>query len=160
LPLTKGGKNLEIVDDMITELVARNRSDLLGLGHFCAGLVFTDEISKQWLKERFSKVLDIIQESWVYQETLQKGREEGLEQGRQQGIEQGIEQGRQQGIQAVQQTAISIVARRFPQLEQLARAIIATISDLNQLQVLTIELSTASSQEHAKELLLSLVSAA
>lgn len=77
LPLTKGGKNLEIVDDMINELIARNRSDFLGLGHFCAGLVFTDETSKQWLKERFNKVLEIIQESWTYQETLQKGREEG-----------------------------------------------------------------------------------
>ncbi len=29
LPLTKGGRNLETVDDMINELVARNRSDLL-----------------------------------------------------------------------------------------------------------------------------------
>ena len=47
-----------------------------------------------------------------------------------------------------------------PQLKLLARAIITTISDLNQLQMLTIELSIASSQERAKELLLSLVSAA
>ncbi len=144
LPLTKGGKNLEIVDEMITELLARNRSDLLGLGHFCAGLVFTDEVSKQWLKERFDKVLEIIQESWTYQETLQKG----------------IEKGRKEGIQVAQQTAIGIVAKRFPQLELLAKALITTISDLNQLQMLTIELSIASSQEHAKELLLSLVSAA
>jgi predicted transposase YdaD len=144
LPLTKGGNNLAIVDEMINELLARNRSDLLGLGHFCAGLVFTDEVSKQWLKERFGKVQEIIQESWVYQETLQKG----------------IAEGRKEGIQVAQQTAISIVARRFPQLELLAKAIITTISDLHQLQMLTIELSITSSQEHAKELLLSLVSAA
>jgi hypothetical protein len=51
-------------------------------------------------------------------------------------------------------------AKRFPQLELLAKALITTISDLNQLQMLTIELSIASSQEHAKELLLSLASAA
>jgi hypothetical protein len=148
LPLTKGGNTLEIVDDMINELLARNRSDLLGLGHFCAGLVFTDEMSKQWLKERFDKVLEIIQESWTYQETLQKG------------IEKGLKEGLQQGIQTAQQTAIDIVAKRFPQLELLAKALITTISDLNQLQMLTIELSIASSQEHAKELLLSLASAA
>ncbi len=148
LPLTKGGNNLAIVDDMINELIARNRSDLLGLGHFCAGLVFTDEMSKQWLKERFDKVLEIIQESWTYQETLQKG------------IEKGRKEGLQQGIQTAQQTAIGIVAKRFPQLELLAKALITMISDLNQLQMLTIELSIASSQEHAKELLLSLVSAA
>ena len=148
LPLTKGGNTLEIVDEMIHELLARNRSDLLGLGHFCAGLVFTDEMSKQWLKERFDKVLEIIQESWTYQETLQKG------------IEKGLKEGLQQGIQTAQQTAIGIVAKRFPRLELLAKALITTISDLNQLQMLTIELSIASSQEHAKELLLSLVSAA
>ena len=129
---------------MINELIARNRSDLLGLGHFCAGLVFTDETSKQWLKERFNKVLEIIQESWTYQETLQKGREEGRE------------EGRRQGLQTTQQIAISIVARRFPELELLARAIISMISDLNQLQTLAVELSVASNQEDAKRLLFSL----
>jgi predicted transposase YdaD len=143
LPLTKGGKNFETVDDMINELVARNRPDLLGLGQICAGLVFKDEISRQWLKERFDKVLDIIQESWVYQDTLQKGREEG----------------RQQGIQTAQQTAIGIATRRFPELELLAMAIITMISDLNQLQTLTIELSVASSQEDARRLLFSFGSA-
>jgi predicted transposase YdaD len=153
LPLTKGGKNLEIVDDMINELLARNRSDLLGLGHFCAGLVFTDEVSKQWLKGRFAKVLEIIQESWVYQETLQKGIEQGIEKGR----EEGLEEGRLQGLQ---QAAISIVTARFPELEQLAKLIIASISDLKRLEVLVIELSTSSSREHTKELLLSLVSPA
>jgi len=180
LPLTKGGQNLETVDEMISELVARNRSDLLGLGQFCAGLVFTDEISKQWLQERFDKMLDIFEESWTYQQTLQKGlvqglekglvqgreqgreegREQGREEGREQGREQGREEGRQQGIQTAQQIAISIVAKRFPELELLAKAIITTISDLNQLQMLTIELSIVSSQEHAKDFLLSLVSAA
>jgi predicted transposase YdaD len=127
---------------MITELVARNRPDLLELGHLCAGLVFDNEAGRRWLKERFRKVQEIIEESWVYQETLQKGCEEG----------------RQQGLQTAQQTAIRIVAARFPELEQLAREAIETVSDLKQLQTLTIELSVASSQEQAKELLLSLVS--
>src|SRR5260370_39783065 len=153
LPLTRGGKNLETVNDMITELVARNRPDLLELlGHLCAGLVFDNETGRRWLKERFRKVQEIIEESWVYQETLQKGREEGLEKGR--------EEGRQQGLQTAQQGAIGIVAARFPELEQFAREIIKTVSDLNQLQMLIVELSVASSQEQAKELLLSLVSAA
>lgn len=139
LPLTKGGQNLETVDDMITELVARNRSDLLELGHLCAGLVFDDEISRQWLKERFSKVQEIIKESWVYQETIEQGREEGRQ-------------------QAFQQAAISVVRARFPELEQFAIDIIETVSDLHRLQTLIVELSGASSQEHAKELLLSLIS--
>ena len=101
-----------------------------------------NEAGRRWLKERFRKVQEIIEESLVYQETLQKGREEG----------------RQQGLQTAQQTAIRIVAARFPELEQLAREAIETVSDLKQLQTLTIELSVTSSQEQAKELLLSLVS--
>ena len=141
LPLTKGGKNRETVEDMITELVARNRSDLLTLGYSFAGLVLTEEIHKQWLKERFSKVQDILEESWVYQETIEKGREEGRQ-------------------QAFQQAAISIVRARFPELEQLATEIIETVSDPNRLQTLIVELSGALSQERAKELLLLLVSAA
>ena len=100
---------------------------------------------------------DILEGSWVYQEmiakSLEKGRQEGLEEGRQEGLEKGRQQ-------ALQQAAISIVAARFPALEQLAKAIIATLNDQNRLQVLIVELSTSSSQEHTKQLLLSLVSAA
>jgi predicted transposase YdaD len=128
-----------------TELVARNRSDLLELGQFCAGLVFKDEFGKQWLEERFKNVQEIIESSWVYQETLEKGRKEGHKEG---------------GQQALQATANRIVAARFPALEQLAKEIIETIKDLDQLQMLVVELSIASSQEHAKQLLLSHVSGA
>ena len=156
----RGGwsKNLETVDDMINELVAKNRPDLLGLGQICAGLIFTDETSKQWLKERFNKVLDILQDSWVYQETLQKGIEQGIEKGREQGLEEGLEKGLSQGrLQGLQQAAISIVATRFPGLERLARLVITTISDLKRLEVLIIELSVATSREDVKQLLLSLI---
>jgi len=86
-------------------------------------------------------VQEIIEGSWVYQETIEKGREEGRQ-------------------QALQQAAIGIVAARFPEIEQLAREIIETISDPNRLQTLIVELSGVSSQEYAKELLLSLISAA
>jgi predicted transposase YdaD len=157
LPLTQAGKSLDTVEDMINELQARNRPDLLTLGYNFAGLVFTDEVDQQWLKERFHKMQDIMEGSWVYQEMTAKSREEGREEGLEKGREEGLEKGRQQ---ALQQAAISIVAARFPALEQLTRAIIATISDPNQLQVLIVELSTSSSQEQTKQLLLSLVSAA
>jgi hypothetical protein len=43
LPLTKGGNTPQAVEEMISELVARDRSDLLELGLFCAGLVLKDE---------------------------------------------------------------------------------------------------------------------
>ncbi len=100
-------------------------------------------------------------ESSVTELLKQVGLEEGLEQVRERACAQGREEGRQQGaLQTAQQIAISIVTARFPALEQLAKAIIATISDPSRLEVLIVELSTASSQEQTKQLLLSLVSAA
>ena len=107
---------------------------------------------------------DSDNESSVIELLKQVGLEEGLEQvcerARAQGREEGRRQGIQQGIQAAQQIAISIVAKRFPLLELLAKATITTISDLNQLQMLTVELSVAPSQEPARDFLLSLVSSA
>ena len=101
----------------------------------CRNSIFKDEFDKQWLEERFKNVQEIIESSWVYQETLEKG----------------IEKGRK----ALQATACRIVAARFPELEQLAKEIVETIKDLDQLQMLVVELSIVSSQEHAKQLLLS-----
>ena len=132
---------------MARELAGRGRSDLLELGLFCAGLVLKEEIHKHWFREGFRDMQSIIEDSWVYQEVIEKGIEKGLVQGRQQGA-----------LQTARQAAISIVAARFPELEQLARDVITTIGDLNRLQMLIVELSTVSSQERAKELLRSLVS--
>ncbi len=53
-----------------------------------------------------------------------------------------------------------MVAMRFSGLEQLAKALIATVSDLKRLEVLVIDLSAATSREEAQQRLLSLVSAA
>jgi len=147
LPLTKGGNTPQVVEEMVRKLVARGRSDLVELGLFCAGLVLKDEIHKRWFRERFGDgdMQSIIEDSWVYQGVIGKGREEGREEGRQQGF---------------QQAAISIVKARFPELEQFASKIIETITDLNRLQVLIVELSTVSSQEDAREILRSLVSGA
>jgi hypothetical protein len=141
LPLTKGGNTPQVVEEMASELAARDRSDLLDLGLFCAGLVLKKKIDKQWLRERFRDMQSIIEDSWVYQEVIEKG----------------LQQGRQQ---AFQQAAISVLKARFPELEQFATDIIETINDPQQLQMLIFELSIAPSQERAKELLLSLTSSA
>ncbi|HEY4032627.1 MAG TPA: hypothetical protein VGL94_01520 [Ktedonobacteraceae bacterium] len=132
------------VDDVINALAARSRPDLLMLGFYFASLVFTDEEDKQWLRERLSEVQEIVEGSCLYQLNIQKGFEEGLEKGREQGL--------------LQQTAIRIVAARFPELEQFATPIIKQITDLKQVEKLSIELSIASSQERAKDFLLSPVS--
>src|SRR5882762_6876767 len=76
LPLTQAGKSRETVEEMIRELQARSRPDLLTLGYNFAGLVFTDEMDQQWLKERFHNMQEILEGSWVYQEMTAKSREE------------------------------------------------------------------------------------
>jgi predicted transposase YdaD len=69
------------------------------------------------------------------------------------------QEGRQEGaLQTAQQIAIRLVANRFPELEKFAKIVIAAVSDVERLQMLVIELSIASSQEHARELLFTLAS--
>ena len=139
LPLTKRGNTPQVVEEMASELAARSRSDLLELGLFCAGLVLKDEIDKRWLKERFHDMQSIIEDSWLYQEVIEKG------------LQQGIQQG-------IQRAAMGIVRARFPELEQFAGQIVEKINDADRLQMLTIKLSIVPSQERAKELLLSFTS--
>jgi len=128
------------VDNIIDALAAGHRPDLLMLGFYFASFAFTDEEDKQWLRARFSEAHETIEKSYLYRANIQKGFEEG----------------RQQGL--LQQAAIRIVAACFPELEQLATKIIKRVTDLKQLNKLIIELSTASSQERAKDFLLSHVS--
>jgi hypothetical protein len=60
LPLTQGEKNREIVEEMIAELKARDRADLLPYGLAFAGLVLKEIADIQWLQERFSAVRNPI----------------------------------------------------------------------------------------------------
>jgi hypothetical protein len=160
LPLTKGGNNPQVVEEMARELTAKGRSDLLELGLFCAGLVLKDAIDKHWLRERFRNMQSIIEDSWLYQEVIEKGLEKGLQQGLEKGLQQGLEKGLQQGRQqALREATISILKKRFPELEQFAGEVIEKINDADRLQMLIVELSIAPSQERAKELLLSFTSA-
>ena len=83
LPLTQGGKNRAVVEETIARLQATGHQDLLPLSYALAALVFTKSEDKLWLKERFEKMHDILEESWAYQEMIGKGLLQGLQQGRQ-----------------------------------------------------------------------------
>lgn len=148
LPLTQGGKNREVVEETIARLQATGHQDLLPLSYAFAALVLTETADKLWLKERFEKMHDILEESWAYQEMVQKGLL--------QGIEQGIEQGIGKGVLAMQQTAINVVIRSFADLEELARTKIAAINNLERLQQLILDLAISHTQEQMKQVLLSL----
>ena len=141
LPLTQGGKSREVVEETIVQLQATGHQDLLPLSYAFAALAFTKAADKLWLKERFDKMHDILEESWAYQEIMGKGREEGHKEGHQQGY---------------QQAAIDVVVARFPDLETLAKTKITAIDDMQRLQHLIIDLSISSTREQMEQVLLSL----
>ena len=142
----------EVVEDMFARLHGERNRHLATMGFLFAGLAFRRSRRKsdqEWLERRFSHMHDILRESPVYQWILDEGREEGREEGIQQGREEGIQQGMQQAV-------INMVVARFPKLEPLARARITTVSNLERLQHLIIDLSIAHSQEEMERVLLSL----
>src|SRR5216110_204438 len=78
LPLTKGGQNRETVNRMIDKMMQAGEEDMLWVAKAIAGLILKSAEDKQWLEERFTPMLDeILQESWVYQETVAKGMKAG-----------------------------------------------------------------------------------
>jgi hypothetical protein len=86
-------------------------------------------------------MLDIIEDSWLYQEVTEKTLQKGIQQG-------------------IQRATLRIITRRFPELEAFAREIIEKISDTNQLELLTSELSIAPDQGRVQEPLCSFASGA
>ena len=122
-----------MVTAMIDGLRQANKEDILALGYSIAGLVYTTETDKEWLQRRFIMFEDFLEESWAYQEIVQKGIDKGLELGKKQGLEQGLEQGIEKGLEqgieigkkqalnALLPTLVSVVEARFPELTELAR---------------------------------------
>ncbi len=119
LPLTQGAKEArdKIVNDMIAGLQAAGKEDILALGYAFAGRVYKTKDDQKWLKRRFAMFEDFLEESWSYQEMVQKGLDKGIEIGKKQGIEQGIER----ALNALRPTLMSVVEARFPELTALAQ---------------------------------------
>ncbi|HLI68788.1 MAG TPA: hypothetical protein VKV19_03425 [Ktedonobacteraceae bacterium] len=89
---------------------------------------------------------DVLKDSWVYQEWVEKGREEGLEKGR----EEGLEKGRQAQREAIEE----IVKLHFPALATLAAKQVSRMADLNALRVLLVSIASARDEEVARRLLM------
>ena len=151
LPLTKGGKRREVVEDMIESLQQAGKSDLLPLGYAFSALLFKKKDEQQWLQERFMAMEDILEESWAYQEMVQKGLAKGLEQGLKQGLEQGLEQGKQQGLE---QIVVRFAELHFPDLVPLAKQQAAQATNSQQLQEMLNKLFVAHTDNEAKAILL------
>jgi hypothetical protein len=116
---------------------------------------------QKWFCRRmsFHKIHDILRDMPMYQEILQRGRDEGLVRGRQEGHKEGriegLQVGRREGqFKAQRQAIISIVQERFPKLELLVKKQIAMNSDADRLNQLIVQLCVARNERAATLLLL------
>ncbi len=134
--LTKGGKKPKIVKTMIDRLAERKAFDLLMMAQVLGGLVFEEESEQEAFKRRFRMFQNVLQESWVYQEILEKGREEE----------------RQRQLQ----TLMSFLQTRFPEVMTLAEQQTKSIKEPEVLQTVITKMFTAQTVEDAKQILLDL----
>ncbi len=173
LPLTREGEQRETVEEMISSLQAAGKDDLLPIGLTLAALIFKADADKRWLRERYKHMFDLLEDSWFYQEIMQKGLDEGLQKGMQQGIQQGMQQGIQQGMQQGIQQGIQmgrdegflqglrpalmhIIERLFPELTALAQQQLMLITNPAILQEVSDRLLTAQTTEEARQILLNI----
>jgi hypothetical protein len=135
LPLTKNGQNRETVERMLRDMeLAGASKEVYSMGEMVATLVLTSEQDKEWLKARFRPMLNIFEESWLYQEILQKGKQQGQEQTQGQDI-------------------LLFVELHFPLLLAQAKQVIERGMSLQQLQALLRDLYRANTIGEAKEAL-------
>jgi hypothetical protein len=138
LPLTKGGKEPEVVKTMVDRLGEVREFDLLAVAHLLGGLVFKGT-EREAFRKRFSMFQDILEESWVYQEI----------------IEQGLEKGRAEGsVQGQRQALMDFLQTRFPELLVLATQQTNSIKNAEVLRTLSTKLFAAQTAEEARQILL------
>ncbi len=138
LPLTDGGTEPEVMQEMVTTLTVAREVELLALAYTLGGLVPGNEAYDAWFKRSFAMLEDILEESWTYQEIIRKGREEE----------------RQQRVQEQRETLLSFVQVRFPELIPIAKQLVTAINDPETLHNLTIRLFAVQTVEEAKQVLM------
>ncbi len=143
LPLTQGAKEArdKIVNDMIEGLRAAGKEDILALGYAFAGRVYKTKDDQKWLKRRFAMFEDFLEESWSYQEMVQKG------------IDKGIEIGE---LKALRPTLVRVVKVRFPELAALAQQQAERFTMPELLNDVIDKLLTAQTAERAQQILMQL----
>ncbi len=133
LPLTKDGKRHEVVEEMVTKIVEAQQPALLRYAQMFSSLVFKDKDDKAWLERRFAMYKDILEDSWVYQETKLEGK-----------------------LDALHKTTINLVQAHFPEALEVVKRQIDGIKDENVLQNLIVQISFAKNTEDILQILLDL----
>jgi hypothetical protein len=147
LPLTKGGKEPEVVKTMVDRLGEAREFDLLAIAHLLGGLVFKKGPEREAFRRRFSMFQDILEESWVYQEIVEQGIEKGRKEGKEIGREEGTVQERRQALMDFLQT-------RFPEVLVVAAQQTNSINNPEVLRTLSTKLFAAQTAEEARLILL------
>ena len=140
VPLAKDGKRHEVVEEMITELATARQYELLSQAKTIAGLVFKEGAEREWLERRFAVYKDIIEESWVYQQNIQKG----------------VEKERQEELQRQRQALLAIVQGRFPEIIDFTKKQTNALEDPELLQNLIVQMSLAQTVQEALQALITL----
>jgi predicted transposase YdaD len=138
--LTDGGKQPDVVKEMIDRLASSEEYDLLAISEVVGGLVFKKGSELDWFKRRFSMFQDILRESPIYQELVEQGREEE----------------RQQELQRQRQTLMGFVQRHFPEISALAKLQVDSVTDPEFLQTVILKLLDCQTIEEARQLLLNI----
>ena len=138
-PLTRSDSPQELLVQVAAEVELIQdpavRREILACTAVMAGLLHKPNLIRQLFRE------DIMQESVIYQEILEKGEQRGLQRGLQQGLQQGIEQGQKQ--QALLQT-LRLLRRRVgevtPSTEERIRCL--SLSKLEELAEALLDFSS------------------
>jgi len=136
IPLTKDGKQHEVTERMIDKIVAE-QPGLLQWAKIFAGLVFKDEIDREWLERKFAVHDSIINESWVIQEAIQKGKIEGQREG-------------------LSSAILKVIEVRFPEIVDLTKKPIKAIADMESLENLLLTVSGAKTGQEILHALINL----
>lgn len=131
--LSKDGKNFNVLDEIVTRLREGNEKELLALTRLFAELVFVSDIERTQLVRRFA-MLQNIEDTPTYKRLVQQGR-----------------------IEEAHEMLMLLVQKRFPSLTTLARMKTENMTDLEKLQEISLEISTARLAREARKYLAELV---
>ncbi len=113
----------------------KKQAELLSLTYGLAALVFKEESEHLWLQRRFAMIDDVINESWAFQDLIQRGRKEGIE-------------------EAKKQDLLLFIQTYFPNLSQTAQNVCNDIQSLEELQGLFEKVLLAKDEEKVRRILL------
>lgn len=148
LPLTQDGKQRNVVEEMVSGIVAADQPRLLVWAKIFAGLVFKEEKDREWLERRFAMSDDILEESWVVQEWKQRGITQGIREGRIKGEIEGEIKGKIEGkiegkLEILRPSILKIVELRFPEILDRVRQQMSNTMDLTLLENLLVTVGSA-----------------